>query len=72
MLELPNFGHMNTSTKKFGLCDKILLLSSLTEIMTSQALFQITSNSRRQGVVNFADIIKIEIMLIKLTYKDSL
>ena len=35
MLELPNFGHMTTSTKQFESCDKILLATLWTEIMTS-------------------------------------
>ena len=28
MLELPNFGHMTTSTMYFEACDKILLMTS--------------------------------------------
>ena len=35
MLQLPNFGHMNTSTVQFESHDKILLVMSLAEIMTS-------------------------------------
>ena len=35
MLKLPNFDHMTTSTKQFDSRDKILLVTSLTEIMTS-------------------------------------
>ena len=35
MLELPNFGHMTTSTMVFKSRDKIQLLSSQTEMMTS-------------------------------------
>ena len=35
MLQLPNFGHMITSTVQFEPLDKILLLTSRTEIMTS-------------------------------------
>ena len=34
MLELPNFGHMLTSTISFELPDKILLLTSYSEIIT--------------------------------------
>ena len=33
MLELPSFGHMITSTISFELRDKILLVTSQTEIM---------------------------------------
>ena len=35
MLELPNFGHMITSTIQFESRDKILLVTSQTEVMTS-------------------------------------
>ena len=35
MLELPNFGHMSTSTIQFESSDNILLVASSTEIMTS-------------------------------------
>ena len=35
MLELPNFGHMTTSTILFESRDKILLVKLWTEIMTS-------------------------------------
>ena len=35
MLELPNFGHMTTSTIYFESCDKILLMTSQTGFMTS-------------------------------------
>ena len=39
MLVLPNFGHMTTSTMQFDSRDKMLLLTSWSEIMTSQPLF---------------------------------
>ena len=35
LLESPNFGHMTISTIKFESCDKILLMTSWTETMTS-------------------------------------
>ena len=35
MLELPNFDHMATSTIKFESFDKILLVTSWTQILTS-------------------------------------
>ena len=35
MLELPDFGHMTTFTLQFESHDKILLVTSWTEIMTS-------------------------------------
>ena len=39
--------------------------------MTLQPLFQSTLISKRPRVANFADIIIIETMLIKATFKDS-
>ena len=71
MLELPSFGHMITSTRKFKSRDKIMLVRSRTEITTSKPLFQKTFILRWPRVANFADIIKIETMLIKTTFKDS-
>ena len=65
MLELPNFGHMTTSTIQH---DKMFLVTSLGEIITS---FQNTFILRRSGVANFADIIKVATMFIKTTLKDS-
>ena len=35
MLELPSFGHMTTFTLQFESRDKILLVTSWTEIITS-------------------------------------
>ena len=35
MLELPNFGHIATSTIQYESRDKILLVTSSTEIMAS-------------------------------------
>ena len=57
MLELPNFTQFESS-------DKILLVTSWTEILTSKPLFQNTFTLRRSGVINFVDIIKIAIMTI--------
>ena len=71
MLELPNFSHMNTSTMQFKLRDKILLVTSWTEIMASETLFQNTFTLRRSWVAIFADIIKIVTMFIKKIFKDS-
>ena len=71
MLQLPNFGHMNTSTMYLESCDKVLLVTSLTENMTSQPLFQNTVILRRPGVAIFVDIIKISTRFIKKIFKDS-
>ena len=70
MLELPNFGHMTTFTIWFESRDKILLVASWTEIMTSQPLYENAFILRRPTVANFADIIKIP-TIIKKTFKDS-
>ena len=40
-LELQNFGHMTTSTIQFESRDTVLLVTSLTEIMTSKPFFKI-------------------------------
>ena len=45
-----------------------MLVTPGTEIMTS---FQNAFILKRAGVANFADIIKIAIMLIKTTFKNS-
>ena len=71
ILQVPNFGHMTTSTVSFESRDKILLVTSWIEIMTSQLLFQNTLILRRPRVVNFTDVIKIKIKFMKTTYKDS-
>ena len=39
MLELPGFGHMTTSTIQFDSRDKILLMTSWTQIMTPYDLY---------------------------------
>ena len=70
MLELPSFGHIYNiyvSTICYESLDKILLVRSWTEIMTSQPLLQHTFNLRRPVEANFADIIKIGTTLIKTT-----
>ena len=71
MLELPNFGHMTKFTLSFESADKIVLVTSWAEIMPSKAFFQKIFISRRPGLANFADIIKILTMLIKVILKDS-
>ena len=48
-----------------------MLVTSLTEIMTSLPLFQNTITLRRPGVAIFADIIKIITRFIKEIFKDS-
>ena len=70
MLQLPNFGHMTTSTLQFESREKILLVTSLTEIETSSLLFQKNFNLR-PTVAIFADIIKIVTIFTKTIFKDS-
>ena len=69
MLELPNFGHMTPSTIPFEPHDKILLVTSWTEIMTSNSIFQNTFILRRPKIANFAGIIKIVTMIVKTKKK---
>ena len=71
MLELPNFGHMNTSTIYLESCHKVLSVTSSTEIMTLQPLLQNTAILRRHGVAIFADNIKFISRIIKKIFKDS-
>ena len=71
MLELPNFGHMTTFTIYLESHDKILLVTSWTEAMTSYPLLHNTFNLRRSKVAIFAEIIKIVIIFIKTIFKDS-
>ena len=65
MLELLNFLYMASSRMYFESPDKIMLVTTWTEI------FQSTFISRRRRVANFVDIIKIGTMFIKATFKDS-
>ena len=71
MLELPNFVHMTAFTLWFKSPDKILLVSSTTEIMTSWPFFPKTFNLKRPWVAIFGDIIKIVTMFIRTILKDS-
>ena len=71
MLKLPNFDHMTISRMQFESRGKIMLVTSWTEIMTSQPLFQNVFILRRPRVANFDDIIKIATMFVKKTFKDS-
>ena len=66
LIEMQNFGRMTTSSR-----DKILLVTSWTEIITSWHLFQNTFILRRLGVAIFDDIIKIITRFIKKIFKDS-
>ena len=49
-----------------------MLVLSNTQNMMLLALFEITVISRRHGVPSFTDIIKTEIMFIKLISKKSI
>ena len=73
MLELPNFelwshDHIYNIIKSR---DKIWLVTSLTQIMTSKPLSQNTFISRKPRGAIFRDIIKIATMFIKEIFKDS-
>ena len=65
MLKLPNFDHIYNIIESR---DKILLLTSLAEIMD---VITFISKFLYFKVANFADIIKIAAMFIKTTFKDS-
>ena len=70
MLKLPKFDRMITSAIKFKSHDKILLVLSWTEIMTSSPLFQNTFF--KKGWSNqFAVIIKLVSKFIIATFKGS-
>ena len=51
--------------------DRILLVTSRTEVMTLKPLFQNTFILIKPRVTNFVDIIKIAIRFIKTTFKGS-
>ena len=70
MLELPNFGHMTKFSIWFLSRGNSLLVTSWTEIVTSQPLYQNAFILRRSTVANLADIIKVS-TIIKKTFKDS-
>ena len=70
MLELPNFGHITTSTIWFESCDEILLMISCTKIITSDLSYQNIFILRGFRVAIFTDIIKILTMSIKTNFKD--
>ena len=67
MLELLSLGHMTTFTLWFKPRDKVGLVTSWAEIVTSEPFFQNIFVLRRPGVAIFADIIKIMTMFIKKT-----
>ena len=68
MLYLPNFAQMTTLTIQFESRDKILLVTSWTEILTSLTLLQKTFSLRKPRVAIFADVIKTANILIKKTF----
>ena len=73
MLELPNFGHMTTSTIKFEPRDKNFFLMSQTDrsydVITFISKYQFLRSLR---VANFADIIKNSTMFTKTTFEEKL
>ena len=71
MLELSNFGQINTSTILSELRDESLLVTSWLKNMTPKPLFQNTFVLKRPRVDNFTDIIKVATVFIKTTFRDS-
>ena len=69
MLELPNFGHLNATTILFESRDKILLMTSLAEVMTSQPLFLNTFILRRPRIANLMTSSKLQPYLLKQPLK---
>ena len=68
MLEKSNFGHMNIELESR---DKIFLMKSWVKVMISLSFFKNVFVFRGSGAADFADIIKIAIILIKTNFKDS-
>ena len=70
MLEPLNFGHMTTSALQLESRDKILLVTSWTEIMTSKPFFWNAFILRRPRLANSADTNKVASMFIKTNFKN--
>ena len=69
MLEKSNFGHMNIELESR---DKIFQMKSWVKVMISLSFFKNVFVFRGSGAADFADIIKIAIILIKTNFKDSI
>ena len=72
MLQLPNFGHTNTSTIYLESRDKNFVGDVINKNYDVIPLFQNVVSLRRPGVAIFADIIKIITRFIKQILKDSI
>ena len=70
-LELPYFAYMTTFPLQFESRNKLGLVKSWTEIMTSWHFFQNIFVLRKPGVAIFVEIIKIVTMFTKTTLKYS-
>ena len=71
MLELSNVGNMSISKILFKSRDKVLSMTSKTDIMTSIDLFQNSFVLTRPIVAISPDIIKFVTMFIKKFFKGS-
>ena len=71
MLELPNFGHMTTSTIQFESSDKIWLVTSWTKNYDVMTFFSKYLYFKKACVTIFAGIIKISTIFIKKIFKNS-
>ena len=69
MLDLRNFGQMTKPTISLEPRDKALSLTSWTNIMMSQPLFQNIFILRRSRVAILADIIRVVTMFIRVVYE---
>ena len=65
---VPNIGHVNAPTVEFVSHDKILLVTSQTEILKSQTLDTNTFILNRPAVANSETSLKLQ-SLIKETFK---
>ena len=65
MLELPNFGHMTTSTIQFKSSDKIWLVTSWTKNYDVMTFFSKYLYIKKACVTISAGIIKISNIFIK-------
>ena len=69
MLQLTNSDHMTTSTISFESRDKILLVTSYTEIMTSSPLFQKAIILERPGIAIWLTSSKLQPCLLRQSLK---
>ena len=70
ILKLPNFGDITKSTVLLSHVIKFCFWRHEQKLWTSKPFFRNPSILRKRRVANFADIIKIAAMFMKVTFKD--